>query len=58
VLKTLREALKLDMAKEEIEELEAKSGNIRLLEQCRAAQKVLQQIKKLKDKCETYDKLV
>ncbi len=57
VFDTLESALRLDAAKEEIAELEAKSGADGFWNDVEAAQKVLQQIKKLKDKCENFDKL-
>jgi peptide chain release factor 2 len=57
VFSTLESALRLDAAREEISELEAKSGADGFWNDVDAAQKVLQQIKKLKDKCETYERL-
>ncbi len=58
VMNTLGEALKLDAARDEIAELEAKSGAGGFWDDVEAAQKVLQRIKRLKDKSETYERLV
>jgi peptide chain release factor 2 len=57
VFDTLRSALKLEAAIEEIKELEAKSNEEGFWNDVEAAQKTLQQIKKLKNKCEKYDQL-
>jgi peptide chain release factor 2 len=57
VFATLRSALKLDAALEEIAELEAKSAEDGFWNDVESAQKTLQQIKKLKNKCEIFDQL-
>ena len=57
VFDTLRSALKMDAAIEEIAELEAKSAEDGFWNDVENAQKTLQQIKKLKNKCEVYDQL-
>ena len=56
-LDTIKGALKLDAAREDIERLEAETGRDGFWSDVENAQKVQQQIKRLKDKCETYDKL-
>ena len=57
-LDTLREGMKLDAAREEIRELEARTAADGFWNAAAAATKVQQQMKRLQDKCETYDRLV
>jgi peptide chain release factor 2 len=56
-LDTIRDALKLDAAKEEIAALEAETGKDGFWNDVANAQKVQQQIKRLQHKCESYDSL-
>ncbi|MCL2367589.1 MAG: PCRF domain-containing protein, partial [Oscillospiraceae bacterium] len=53
----LGQALKLDDARRELEQLEADSAVPGFWDDLKHSQKVLQQIKQLRQKCETYDKL-
>ena len=57
-LDDLGEALKLEAAHREIDELEERSGQEGFWNDPAQSQKVLQRIKQLKTKCEKYDKLV
>ena len=57
-LETLRDGMKLDAAREEIRELEARTAADGFWNDAAAATKVQQQMKRLQDKCETYDRLV
>ena len=57
-LEDLGEALKLEAARREIDELEERSGQEGFWNDPAQSQKVLQRIKQLKTKCERYDKLV
>ena len=57
-LEDLGEALKLEAAHREIDELEERSGQEGFWNDPEQSQKVLQRIKQLKNKCEKYDKLV
>ena len=57
-LDTLRDGMKLDAAREEIRELEARTAADGFWNDAAAATKVQQQMKRLQDKCETYDRLV
>ena len=57
-LDDLGEALKLETAHREIDELEERSGQEGFWNDPAQSQKVLQRIKQLKTKCEKYDKLV
>ena len=57
-LETLRDGMKLDAAREEIRELEARTSADGFWNDAAAATKVQQQMKRLQDKCETYDRLV
>ena len=56
-LDTVRDALKLDAAREEIAQLEAETGKDGFWNDVQNAQKVQQQIKRLQHKCENYDQL-
>ena len=56
-LDTLRDGMKLDAAREEIRELEARTAADGFWNDAAAATKVQQQMKRLQDKCETYDRL-
>ena len=57
-LETLKEGMKLAAAREEIRELEARTAADGFWNDAAAATKVQQQMKRLQDKCETYDRLV
>ncbi len=57
-LETLRDGMKLDAAREEIRELEARTAADGFWNDAAAATKVQQQMKRLQDKCDTYDRLV
>jgi len=57
-LATLKDGMKLDAAREEIRELEARTAADGFWNDAAAATKVQQQMKRLQDKCETYDRLV
>ena len=57
-LDDLGEALKLEAAHREIDELEERSGQEGFWNDPAQSQKVLQRIKQLKTKCEKYDRLV
>ena len=56
-LDTIRGAMKLDAAREEIARLEEETGRDGFWNDVANAQKVQQQIKRLQDKCRTYDQL-
>ena len=56
-LTDLGQALKLDTAREEAERLEAESAADGFWDDLKNAQTTLQRIKRLKQKCETYDRL-
>ena len=56
-LETVRSALKLDSAREEIARLEAETGKDGFWNDVANAQKVQQQMKRLQQKCENYDQL-
>ncbi len=56
-LETVRSALKLDVAREEIARLEAETGKEGFWNDVANAQKVQQQMKRLQQKCENYDQL-
>ena len=56
-LETLKDGMKLDAAREEIRELEARTAADGFWNDAAAATKVQQQMKRLQDKCETYDRL-
>ncbi len=56
-LDTIRDALKLDAAREEIKELEARTAADGFWNDAAKATKVQQQMKRLQDKCDTYDRL-
>ena len=56
-LETVKNALKLDAAREEIARLEAETGKEGFWNDVQAAQKVQQQMKRLQQKCENYDQL-
>ena len=57
-LETLKEGMKLEAAREEIKELEARTAADGFWNDAAAATKVQQQMKRLQDKCATYDRLV
>ncbi len=57
-LETLKDGMKLTAAREEIRELEARTAADGFWNDAAAATKVQQQMKRLQDKCETYDRLV
>ncbi|MBO4331463.1 MAG: peptide chain release factor 2 [Oscillospiraceae bacterium] len=56
-LETLRGALRLEQSREEIMKLEEQAASDGFWNDVDAAQKVLQQTKRLKDKCENFDRL-
>ena len=56
-LDVLRDALKLEPARKEIEELEAASGRDGFWNDVEKSQKVQKRLKTLKSKCENYEKL-
>ena len=55
---TIKDGMKLDAAREEIKELEARTAADGFWNDVENAQKVQMQMKRLQDKCETYDKLL
>ncbi len=57
-LETLKDGMKLDSAREEIKELEARTAADGFWNDASAATKVQQQMKRLQDKCAAYDRLV
>ena len=57
-LETLKDGMKLTAAREEIRELEARTAADGFWNDAAAATKAQQQMKRLQDKCETYDRLV
>lgn len=55
---TLKDALRLEQSREEIQKLEQQAASDGFWNDVEAAQKILQQTKRLKDKCDNYDKLL
>ncbi|MBR4702692.1 MAG: peptide chain release factor 2 [Oscillospiraceae bacterium] len=56
-LDTIRDGMKLDAARSEIKELEARTAADGFWNDAANATKVQQQMKRLQDKCDTYDRL-